>query len=251
MDPQTAKQLREAKALLDEGVLTEEEFKTTKAEILDKAKQRNSVEPALKKPKTGLVLEDCGAEGVLVSGDTWKAKDLLRQLGGTWSKGVGAWVLSAGTADSVATGLETAGFGVERKTGNLAARTEALEASKAEAVAKTNAAATLQVEPHKRAIIVKGETRKVSDALKALGGKWNRTLGGWVFSQKQQHRVVEVLKADPTNTVTLDDALDSATSAAEKKTDHPATAELKSKHQSVASTKRHHDEDEAQPKEDA
>ena len=47
--------------------------------------------------------------------------------------------------------------------------------------ATTAANAKLSVEPHKKAIVVRGDTKAVLDMLKALGGSWNRALGRWVF----------------------------------------------------------------------
>ena len=37
--------------------------------------------------------------------------------------------------------------------------------------------------------------------------RWNRTLGGWVFQKGRQSEVVDALRADPSNVVTLDSKL--------------------------------------------
>lgn len=46
----------------------------------------------------------------------------------------------------------------------------------------------LSVEPHGKAVVVKGDTRAVKDFLKGKGGSWNKGLVGWIFpgSKKQQ-----------------------------------------------------------------
>jgi len=52
------------------------------------------------------------------------------------------------------------------------------------------AGAKLNIAPHKKAILVTGETMKVKETLKALSGSWNKALVGWVFqgSKKEQVR---------------------------------------------------------------
>ncbi|MGD7196592.1 hypothetical protein HI806_08495 [Ralstonia solanacearum] len=45
-----------------------------------------------------------------------------------------------------------------------------------------------------KSFIVKGDTKKIKDGLKDLGGKWNSSLGGWVFSKTKEVEVAEFLK---------------------------------------------------------
>lgn len=48
----------------------------------------------------------------------------------------------------------------------------------------------------KKAFVVRGETRKYNNDLKALGGKWNSNLhdgAGWIFSKTIQKKVEEWL----------------------------------------------------------
>jgi hypothetical protein len=103
------------------------------------------------------------------------------------------------------------------------------EAEKKEEIVATpsvDANACLTVEPHKKAILVKGDTKEVKDQLKALKGSWNKTLEGWIFkgSDKEEvqylllyryvlpqtltlcvvvviRQVIALLRADPTNVV--------------------------------------------------
>ena len=57
--------------------------------------------------------------------------------------------------------------------------------------------ATLSVRPHKRAVLVTGDTQLVKEQLKALKGSWNKALRGWIFKwgsaalsfQKQRYRI--------------------------------------------------------------
>lgn len=45
-----------------------------------------------------------------------------------------------------------------------------------------------------KSFVVKGDTRAIKDQLKELGGRWNRTLGGWVFSKAHEIEVAELIK---------------------------------------------------------
>lgn len=45
-----------------------------------------------------------------------------------------------------------------------------------------------------RSFIVKGDTTKLKTDLKNLGGRWNGTLGGWVFSKSKEVEVAAFLK---------------------------------------------------------
>jgi len=46
---------------------------------------------------------------------------------------------------------------------------------------------------HKKSIVVKGDTLPLKDTLKGLGGRWNRSLGGWVFKASESDRVRSAL----------------------------------------------------------
>ena len=261
MDPETVKALRDCKGLFDEGVLTEDEYKSKKAELLrpkaaappaaaaaaapaapaakKKRKEAAAAEGAGEEKKAKkaakaaeLVLQDGGASGVLVTGGgTFRAKGLLSSLGGTWSKQLKAWVFGAGTADKVTAALRASQspaveLSVAAQADDAAgARERELKRAKDDAIAAaatTAANAKLSVEPHKKAIVVRGDTKAVLDMLKALGGSWNRALGGWVFQRSRQDEVLKALRADASNTVSLDGKLAAPKAAAPAASDDDA-----------------------------
>ncbi|MFB5150682.1 MULTISPECIES: hypothetical protein [Burkholderia] len=45
-----------------------------------------------------------------------------------------------------------------------------------------------------KSFLVKGDTKGIKDDLKTLGGRWNSTLGGWVFPKTKEVEVAEFLK---------------------------------------------------------
>ena len=55
----------------------------------------------------------------------------------------------------------------------------------------------LTISRHKKAVIVKGDTMALKEVLKANGGRWNRTLGGWVFASSELDRVRAALSKVP------------------------------------------------------
>ena len=63
--------------------------------------------------------------------------------------------------------------------------------------------AQLDVAPYKNAILVTGDTKLVKDELKSIGGSWNTKLNGWIFPSSRQDVVVDLLRKDRTNTVTV------------------------------------------------
>lgn len=46
-----------------------------------------------------------------------------------------------------------------------------------------------------KSFVVKGDTKCLKDQLKELGGRWNNTLGGWVFSKSKEVEVAAFLKS--------------------------------------------------------
>ena len=72
-----------------------------------------------------------------------------------------------------------------------------VEAARPSAEPSVAAGATLSVRPHKRAVLVTGDTQLVKEQLKALKGSWNKALRGWIFKwgsaalsfQKQRYRI--------------------------------------------------------------
>lgn len=45
-----------------------------------------------------------------------------------------------------------------------------------------------------KSFVVKGDTKKIKNELKELGGRWNGSLGGWVFSKAREVEVAEFVK---------------------------------------------------------
>ena len=190
-----------------------------------KQKAADDGDAPAKKAKTGgkaaeLVLQDSGAAGVLVTGGgTFRAKSLLSSLGGTWSKPLKAWVFAAGSAEKTVAALEASASPpvdltvADAAEGATRDREAALQRARDDALAAAaggEANATLTIEPHKKAIVVRGDTKAVTATLKALEGSWNRALGGWVFRRGQRDAVLAALRADATNTVSLDEGLAAA-----------------------------------------
>lgn len=85
-------------------------------------------------------------------------------------------------------------------------------AEPSESAADSAVVASFTVKQHKRAILVTGDTLSVREQLKELGGRWNRTLGGWVFRPSAHDAVISMLHEDPARTV--DQCTDAVPSAA-------------------------------------
>ncbi|MFZ2386478.1 MAG: hypothetical protein WB542_05935 [Polaromonas sp.] len=45
-----------------------------------------------------------------------------------------------------------------------------------------------------KSFVVKGDTKVLKDQLKELGGRWNSTLGGWIFSKTKELEIAAILK---------------------------------------------------------
>ena len=45
-----------------------------------------------------------------------------------------------------------------------------------------------------KSFVVKGDTKPMKDGIKGIGGRWNRSLGGWVFPKSKELEVAEFLK---------------------------------------------------------
>eukprot|EP00962_Isochrysis_galbana_P046791 scaffold18906_cov122-Isochrysis_galbana.AAC.6 len=144
---------------------------------------------------------------LLVAGDTFKVRNELKAIGGgVWCKPFDGWVFSADKRDAIIAALDKAGTSYsDSAPGTHAASAQtstaaAVEAAK-DASTMASAGASLTVAPHKKAVLVTGDTMKVKDVLKGLKGTWNKTLKGWVFPGSQRAIVLETLRADPTNIV--------------------------------------------------
>ena len=45
-----------------------------------------------------------------------------------------------------------------------------------------------------RSFLVKGDTKPIKEELKRMGGRWNATLGGWIFAKSHEIEVAELIK---------------------------------------------------------
>lgn len=221
-------QLRKLKELTDDGLLTPEEFAAKKAQLLNLpppaspaavAQAAPSAAPSVVVGKpmvvTGvsLVLSDCGSKGVMVTGDTLRAKSQLKAMGGRWDPALTAWMLCGKALAERRSELEGIGMQIRVDGGAEAsdaidpiARREAeLHAEKAAvfaAGAAANAGAKLVASRHKRAILISGDTVRVKDMLRALDGRWIPSLGGYCLPGSKLAEALAALRADPSNEVT-------------------------------------------------
>ncbi len=163
---------------------------------------------------------------VAVTGDTLRAKTALKSVGGgVWVQSMGAWVFPEASRAAVEAAVRAAGVQVTSTVTTTTVTTTTTthgdigdgssapggsvpasappQPPAAAAVPSVNAQASLTIRPHKKAILVEGDTMNVKQQLKAAGGSWNRALGAWVFPAKRQAEVTALLQADPTNTVTV------------------------------------------------
>jgi len=176
------------------------------------------------------------ASALLVSGDTFAIKDQLKALGGTWVKSSSSWLLAADKRAELdvllgkqpvkqevkqeADGALPASSDAESSAAASSTPSSSTPSSSAPALQpSTNANANLTIAPHKRAVLVTGDTLNVKDQLKSLGGSWNRGLKGWVFPGSKKAAVLALLNGDPTNTVSEHSAAPSPAAKRQKKDD--------------------------------
>jgi hypothetical protein len=226
-------QLRKLKELKDEGLITEAEFAASKAQVLNlpplataavvaAAVDAQAVPSAVARVAVGrpvvatgvsLVLSDCGSRGVMVVGDTLRAKAQLKAMGGRWDKALTAWMLCGKPLAEWRSELKGKGMHVRVEEGAegsdatdpIARREAELRAEKESTLAAgaaANAGARLVVSRHKRAILVSGDTVRVKDMLRALDGMWISSLGGYCHPGSKLAEVLAALRADPSNEVT-------------------------------------------------
>lgn len=149
---------------------------------------------------------------VAVTGETLRVKTALKSVGGgIWVQSMSAWVFPEASRAAVEAAVRSAGVQFTSTTGAThsgavdvtSAAESSGSSSAASAVPSVNAQATLTIRPHKKAILVEGDTMNVKPQLKTAGGRWNPSLIGWVFPGKRQAEIMALLQADPTNTVTV------------------------------------------------
>jgi hypothetical protein len=71
----------------------------------------------------------------------------------------------------------------------------ATASSHAAAAAATPSARTIFVSAYKKSVVASGDTKPIKGTLKELGGRWNRSLMGWVFPAAQREVLVGQLAA--------------------------------------------------------
>merc|ERR1712166_334196 len=129
---------------------------------------------------------------VVVTGSTFKSKDQFKTIGGTWNTACKGWVFPEEKRDEVLKILASAKY-------------EVSEQDKYEAPGlpepSSSANAELTLEPYKKSLLLKGDTKEVKTQLSGCGGSWNRTLGGWIFRTQQKDTLLALLRADPSNTI--------------------------------------------------
>ena len=79
---------------------------------------------------------------------------------------------------------------------------------------------------HGRALLIGGDTLPARIDLKALSGRWNPTLRGWIFQGSRTNEVLTDLRA--THDVTTDNTV--ACMSTGKTTAQPVDAKVKAKH---------------------
>lgn len=103
-------------------------------------------------------------KGLTVYGDTWLAKDTLKECGGRWDPLRHTWVLPHSTKAELLTALKStpdfASFAIDDR-------------------AKVN----LALCNCDRGLLVTGDTFPVKEVLKTAGGTWDPALQGWVFKE--------------------------------------------------------------------
>eukprot|EP00931_Biecheleriopsis_adriatica_P049589 TRINITY_DN28691_c0_g1_i1.p2 TRINITY_DN28691_c0_g1~~TRINITY_DN28691_c0_g1_i1.p2 ORF type:complete len:103 (-),score=11.75 TRINITY_DN28691_c0_g1_i1:25-333(-) len=66
----------------------------------------------------------------------------------------------------------------------------------------------LTLEAYGRAVIVKGDSKPVKSSMMELGGRWNPTLGGWIFMGSHKDKVLKGLKRNSSVASVIDRAGD-------------------------------------------
>ncbi len=160
----------------------------------DEAEDQAPLSARKPQPKDPIFLGSC----VLVTGDTQRVRDKLTSIGGgEWLDSLRGWVFPEEMRDAVRAAVPEAVAETAATGGGGASSNEAAPKP------SVGAGAVLTIGPHKRAILVTGDTLKVKEQLKRLGGSWNRALKGWIFKPADQDKVVDCLRGDPTNTVNV------------------------------------------------
>mmetsp|Transcript_98752 Transcript_98752/g.318500 ORF Transcript_98752/g.318500 Transcript_98752/m.318500 type:complete len:254 (+) Transcript_98752:65-826(+) len=114
--------------------------------------------------------------GLVVTGETFAARELLKSSGGKWDAPRKGWVFPAeGRSELVA----------------------ALRASPQVKHVEDRALVRLTVQPCPQGSLVLGETFPVRELLRGLGGTWRKEFGGWVFPAEATAGLLAELALSP------------------------------------------------------
>eukprot|EP00747_Dinoflagellata_sp_TGD_P193669 gnl/TRDRNA2_/TRDRNA2_60136_c0_seq1.p1 gnl/TRDRNA2_/TRDRNA2_60136_c0~~gnl/TRDRNA2_/TRDRNA2_60136_c0_seq1.p1 ORF type:complete len:239 (+),score=48.39 gnl/TRDRNA2_/TRDRNA2_60136_c0_seq1:37-753(+) len=114
--------------------------------------------------------------GLLVTGDTFDAKDILKINGGRWDAMLKGWI-----------------FPFDGKQDLL----EALRAAATNIKVDDGAKVELSMASCEQGILVSGSTFPVKALLKNEGGTWNATLKGWIFQGLAGAELAKTLRRCP------------------------------------------------------
>lgn len=127
---------------------------------------------------------------VVFTGDTLKAKDRLKALGGSWNPTLKGWVFPASAAREVQAELTKVGIVVNTDAGPVSSP----DSESGAAALPMFSGAVLEMHRDKSSVVFTGDTLLVKEVLKALGGSWNKMLLGWVFPESKASDVVASLR---------------------------------------------------------
>ena len=75
--------------------------------------------------------------------------------------------------------------------------------------------AKVSIAMYKKGVLVTGSTYPIKDVLKECEGKWNKTLGGWIFATTSLDDLVEAIRQNKQVELTLGEGVGALTSAKE------------------------------------
>eukprot|EP00656_Telonema_subtile_P042918 TRINITY_DN4896_c0_g1_i1.p1 TRINITY_DN4896_c0_g1~~TRINITY_DN4896_c0_g1_i1.p1 ORF type:complete len:171 (-),score=47.46 TRINITY_DN4896_c0_g1_i1:365-877(-) len=130
----------------------------------------------------------------LVTGDTMDCKDALKALGGVWVRPMQGWLFHESQRAQVEAALANTGAEITKGA-----------APEAAAAASQVKEKHVTVEPYKRAVLCKGDTKPASAHLKKLGGRWNPSLKGWILKGGVKDELVETLRGDKKLKLTVEE----------------------------------------------
>ena len=63
----------------------------------------------------------------------------------------------------------------------------------------------VKMDKYKKSVLVTGDTFPIKNTLSENGGKWNKSLSGWIFTNSHLQEVVDAIKEDGVELVIGDD----------------------------------------------